>query len=154
MKKLINFFLLTPFGKNQNYATASLPDEQLRNRRSVLSEFVFRCFFGMIRQVPITIMDEPNKVVTVIMRSVIKTLNDAAHEANRNASQCAGVDDTADCYYQGLRNGYIQAAKLLQQKYASVLDGEAGHGPASMLTFSAEDKRILEGFGIKLDPTD
>ncbi|MDO8496306.1 MAG: hypothetical protein Q7S43_03005 [bacterium] len=52
----------------------------------------------------------------VKLRSVVKLLKDEAQEANRKASECVGVDNDADAYFQGLRNGYLQAAKLLEQK--------------------------------------
>ncbi len=52
----------------------------------------------------------------VKLDSVVKLLEDEAREANRKASECVGVDDAPDGYYQGLRNGYIQAVKLLKEK--------------------------------------
>lgn len=52
----------------------------------------------------------------VKLESVIKFLKDEAEEANRTASECVGVDNDADVYFQGLRNGYLQAANLLEQK--------------------------------------
>ncbi len=51
----------------------------------------------------------------VVLDSVLKTLRDAANEANLKASDCAGVDDGADSYFQGLRNGYLQAAEFLEK---------------------------------------
>ena len=52
----------------------------------------------------------------VQLDSVLKMLEDEAKEAHRKASECIGIDNDADCYYQGLRNGYLKAAELLKQK--------------------------------------
>lgn len=52
----------------------------------------------------------------VKLESVVKLLKDEAQEANKKAAECVGVDNDADVYFQGLRNGYLQAANLLEQK--------------------------------------
>lgn len=52
----------------------------------------------------------------VKLASVLKMLRDAAEKANQDASQCVGVDNDADCYYQGLRNGYTKSAQLLEEQ--------------------------------------
>ncbi len=51
----------------------------------------------------------------VKLRSVISLLQNEAKEVNKKAAQCVGVDNDADAYFQGLRNGYLQAAKLLEE---------------------------------------
>ena len=50
------------------------------------------------------------------LESVLTLLQNEAKEANRKAADCVGVDNDADAYFQGLRNGYLQAAKLLEEK--------------------------------------
>lgn len=51
----------------------------------------------------------------VKLESVLSLLQNEANEANKKAAQCAGVDNDADAYFQGLRNGYLQVAKLLEE---------------------------------------
>ncbi len=52
----------------------------------------------------------------VKLSSVINLLKSEAEKANMEATGSVGIDDGADAYFQGLRNGYLQAAKLLEQK--------------------------------------
>ncbi|MDP3696628.1 MAG: hypothetical protein Q8R55_01190 [Candidatus Taylorbacteria bacterium] len=56
----------------------------------------------------------------VKLSSVLQLLRDEADKAHENANECIGVDNDADAYYQGLRNGYIRSAKLLEEKSESI----------------------------------
>ncbi|MDP3792569.1 MAG: hypothetical protein Q8Q89_02460 [bacterium] len=52
----------------------------------------------------------------VKLESIFNILRHEANEANEKAATCVGVDNDADAYFQGLRNGYLQAVELLKQK--------------------------------------
>jgi len=52
----------------------------------------------------------------VKLESILNILQHEANEANEKAATSVGVDNNTDAYFQGLRNGYLQAIELLKQK--------------------------------------